>query len=159
MLCLNEASVLPLVTGVLVGEGAEEHFAAVVSNALNQLSQHGHMLAHGTELRAALSGGDNMLLLELEPEAKDNLLAWAQAHAVLLQVFGPREQMVRLRRAHANEHHFAKLAQYAGLAHDLQFDDEAYFSPLRNLEEFQRELHKDAAAGRAALVRRRIVVD
>ena len=137
-----------------MGEGAEEHFAAVVSNALKQLALHGHMLAHGTELRAALSGGDSLLLLELEPEDKDNLLAWAQAHAVLLQVFGPREQMVKLRRAHANERHFAKLAQYAGVAHDLHFDDEAYFSPLRNIDEFQRELHKDSAASRAALVRR-----
>ena len=40
----------------------------------------------------------------------------------------------------------------ASLVHEFGLPDEAYFAPLRDLEAFQRDLHQDAAAGRAVQV-------
>ena len=97
----------------------------------------------------AAGAGDATALLELEPEVKDGLLRWAQAQSVLLQIFGPRDQLVRLQRSHSNQRHFDQLAALAASVHTLEIRDEAYFAPLRDLNEFQRQLHLDAGLAKA----------
>ena len=65
---------------------------------------------------------------------QDDLLRWSQAHAVLLQIFGPREQVQRLQAAPGNAYHFAKLAHYAAAVTEQGLEDEAYFAPLADME-------------------------
>ena len=75
----------------------------------------------------------------------------ASPHGDRSQVFGPREQLSRLRQAHGNSYHFEKLAVHAGLAERLGASyDENYFAPLRDLQRFQVELHTTAGLCRAA---------
>lgn len=54
------------------------------------IANHSTLFAAGSKERAALeslaAGSGTQLLHELSPEAKDALLSWSQAHAVLLQV-------------------------------------------------------------------------
>ena len=114
---------------------------AVVSAELLQLERHGALLAPGSAPRAALQE-KGRALNELPADTKDDLLrwsqahtrrrhvtclshtppathsnetdcVWSQAHAVLLQIFGPREQVERLQAAPGNAYHFTKLARYA----------------------------------------------
>ena len=62
---------------------------------------------------------------------------------MLLQIFGPREQVQRLQAAPGNAYHFAKLAHYASAVTEQGLEDEAYFAPLADMEAFQRQLHAD----------------
>jgi len=88
--------------------------------------------------------------VQLAAETKDGLLQWAQAHTVLMQVFGPREQLQRLQAAPGNAYHFEKLARYAAAVAELQLEDEAYFAPLRDVQAFSKQLHAEAGLGKAA---------
>ena len=58
--------------------------------------------------------------------------------------------MERLKAAHLNRCHFAKLAEYAESISALQLVDEAHYAPLADLETFQRELHQQATIARRA---------
>ena len=53
---------------------------------------------------------------------------------MLLQIFGPREQVQRLQAAPGNAYHFAKLAHYAAAVTEQGLEDEAYFAPLADME-------------------------
>ena len=88
--------------------------------------------------------------VSLDADAKDGLLQWSQAHTVLLQVFGPREQLERLQAARGNGYHFEKLATYAAAVRELALEDEAYLAPLADLQQFQRQLHADVGLSKAA---------
>ncbi|KAL3904415.1 MAG: hypothetical protein SGPRY_011291 [Prymnesium sp.] len=67
-------------------------------------------------------------------------------------VFGPRDQLIKLKRSHANEYHFERLAHHAHLVKSLGLHEEMYLSPLSDLEEFQRQLHRDSTVGRVIQV-------
>ena len=142
------------------GENAQESFAAVVSQALQVAKVHSELLEPGSTSRAALDAAaaapDAALLAELPSESRESLLLWAQAHAVLLDVFGPKEQLTLLRAQHSNAYHFERLAVLARLVGRLGLTDEAYFTPLRDVDAFQEELH--AQVGIARAVRENLVV-
>ena len=134
-------------------EGAEESFAAVVTTMMEQMQSHAALLlAPGSATREALQSaqGGGKQLIELDADAKDGLLQWSQAHTVLLQVFGPREQLERLQAARGNGYHFEKLATYAAAVRELGLEDEAYLAPLADLQQFQRQLHADVGLSKAA---------
>ena len=133
-------------------EGAEESFSAVVSTMMHQMHSRSPLLAPGSATREALQAaqGGGKQLIELDADAKDGLLQWSQAHTVLLQVFGPREQLERLRAARGNGYHFEKLATYATAVRELELEDEAYLAPLADLQQFQRQLHADVGLSKAA---------
>ena len=88
-------------------------------------------------------------LVELPAETKDGLLQWAQAHCVLLQVFGPREPLLKLMKHPSNKAHFASLQTLSAFASELQLPDEMYLSPLQDLPGLQRALHAESSMGKA----------
>ena len=69
---------------------------------------------------------------------------------MLLQVFGPREPLLKLTKAPANRSHFAKLAALASSVVELELSDEMYFAPLRDLDGLQKRLHAEAVLAKAA---------
>ena len=77
-------------------------------------------------------------------------MLWAQSHSVLLQTFGPAQQLGRLLKVTGNKYHFGRIAELAAvtLAHGME--DEAYFAPLIDLQAFQKRLHEEAALAKAA---------
>ena len=146
---------------VATGEDAAEHFAALVSTNMFTLHQHAHLVSAGTPAHAALTaltaagasaseGEASTALHELSAEEKASLLAWAQAHSTLMQVFGPREPLQKLMRAPVNKKHFERLGELAGHVYDLELRDEAYLGPLRDLHALQKRLHTEAGLAKAA---------
>ena len=135
---------------------SEESFAAVVGAALRVAHTHASMVAEGTETHAALvaAKGDDKgaasALIELPAETKDALLLWAQSHSVLLQTFGPAQQLGRLLKVTGNKYHFGRIAELAAVTLALGMEDEAYFAPLIDLQAFQKRLHEEAALAKAA---------
>ena len=135
---------------------SEESFAAVVGAALRVAHTHASMVAEGTETHAALvaAKGDDKgaasALIELPTETKDALLLWAQSHSVLLQTFGPAQQLGRLLKVTGNKYHFGRIAELAAVTLALGMEDEAYFAPLIDLQAFQKRLHEEAALAKAA---------
>ena len=144
---------------IAVGDDAAEHFAALVSAHLLTLHSYAGLVAAGSPAHAALSaltanaGEDaaaSAALHELPADDKAHLLEWAQAHAVLLQVFGPREPLLKLMRAPANKAHFAKLAALAAAVGELSLKDEMYLAPLSDVQALQKRLHAEAGLAKAA---------
>ena len=133
---------------------SEESFAAVVGAAPRVAHTHASMVAEGTETHAALvaAKGDDKgaasALIELPAETKDALLLWAQSHSVLLQTFGPAQQLGRLLKVTGNKYHFGRIAELAAVTLALGMEDEAYFAPLIDLQAFQKRLHEEAALAR-----------
>lgn len=147
--------------GFEVGGGAksEENFAAVVSQALRVYDVHAHLVEPGSTSRVALTdaasmdaakGGDASALLDLPSAEKDGLLMWAQSHSVLMQIFGSREVVAKLESANKNAHHFARLGYLADLVRELRMEDEAYFTPLCDVDAFNAVLHAQASLSRTA---------
>ena len=140
---------------VPMGEDAAEHFAALVTYHLGQLKQYEHLTAAGSAARGALAGagadesGEERgaaaaaALQEFPADEREALLKWAQAHSVLLQVFGASEPLTQLKAAPLNVSHFGALSSLAGHVHDLGLKDEDYLAPLRDLDRLQETLEAD----------------
>lgn len=153
--------------------GGEESFSSVVSSALLSLHQTAPVMSDGSAARAALTAAAPVLaaaenasspgaisrsaevaeLHELAAEDKERVLQYAQAHSVLLAIFGPREPLAKLMRTPGNTEHFARLEALAEVVDALHAHcelDESYFVPLRSVEGLQRRLHVEAGMCKAA---------
>jgi hypothetical protein len=132
--------------------GTEESFSSVITTNLLLMHRHAPSLAPGTAAGAALAAAaaDDecaAALHELPAEMKDSLLAWAHAHSLLQQIFGPREPLGKLMKLPVNVPHFARLSALASVASALESRgscDEAYLAPLRDIPQLQRDLHTKA---------------
>jgi hypothetical protein len=149
--------------GIQLGGG--ESFSSIISSSLSTMHDHSAVLAPGTAVREALLGASTVAeadaasspavsaLTELEPPVKERILLWAQAHTVLLQVFGPREPLERVRKREVNRLHFERLSTLCdtviSLGETMEWD-EAYFAPLRDIDALQKALHDEAALSKAA---------
>jgi len=138
--------------------GTEESFSSVITTNLLLMHRHAPSLAPGTAAGAALAAAaaDDecaAALHELPAEMKDSLLAWAHAHSLLQQIFGPREPLGKLMKLPVNVPHFARLSALASVASALESRgscDEAYLAPLRDIPQLQRDLHTKATWAKVA---------
>ena len=138
--------------------GTEESFSSVITTNLLLMHRHAPTLAPGTAAGAALAAAaaDDecaAALHELPAEMKDSLLAWAHAHSLLQQIFGPREPLGKLMKLPVNVPHFARLSALASVASALESRgscDEAYLAPLRDIPQLQRDLHTKATWAKVA---------
>ena len=153
--------------------GGEESFSSVISGCLLIMHRHAGLLEAGSTTRLALEAaaivptddGSSAGALtehcrkavtdisELSPETKDAILEWSHAQSVLCQILGPHEPLGQIRTASANRLHFARLSALAETVHSVSqlVDlDEAYFAPLRDMDELVRKLHTEASLSRAA---------
>ena len=138
--------------------GTEESFSSVITANLLLIHRHAPTLAPGTAAGAALvaAAADDecaAALHDLPAEIKDSLLAWAHAHSLLQQIFGPREPLGKLMKLPVNVPHFARLSALASVASELESRgscDEAYLAPLRDIPQLQRDLHMGATLAKVA---------
>jgi hypothetical protein len=133
-----------------------ERFAALVTYNLLTLHEGASLVAPSTPAHAALvacaaSIEDNTALVELPAEDKATILEWAQAHAILMQVFGPREPLNKLMKVDVNKPHFSKLSSLASAVHELGLKDELYLAPLRDIAAMQKRLNAEAPLAKAAV--------